>query len=199
MRQTAEVCRFANVLKRNKIRKATASAYLSADNSGSGYRGCWPGARIGVHSVVFGGFSAEVHFAIAIADSGAIAVTGSGRQLLARRHRPLKRTWTQEPRHQFSIKRDCVSPDRKMTPDDEGRDVWWHRELEYVNADCPPSALDSEHPLYILGTERSTRKPKGVLAHKPARVIGRIYSTAKYVPRSSRDDDVFWCTLMSVG
>ena len=39
---------------------------------------------------------------------------------------------------------------------EEGRDVWWHRELEYVDANCPPAPLDSEHPLYILYTSGST-------------------------------------------
>src|SRR5205807_1759167 len=46
---------------------------------------------------------------------------------------------------------------------EEGRDVWWHRELEYVDANCEPIAVDSEHPLYILYTSGSTGKPKGIL------------------------------------
>src|SRR5262249_61666214 len=46
---------------------------------------------------------------------------------------------------------------------EEGRDVWWHRELEYVDATCPPAALDSEQPLYLLYTSGSTGKPKGIL------------------------------------
>jgi len=45
----------------------------------------------------------------------------------------------------------------------EGRDLWWHRELEYVQADCPAEKLDSEAPLFILYTSGSTGKPKGIL------------------------------------
>ncbi len=46
---------------------------------------------------------------------------------------------------------------------EEGRDVWWHRELEYVDADCPAAKMDSEAPLFILYTSGSTGKPKGIL------------------------------------
>ena len=63
---------------------------------------------------------------------------------------------------------------------EEGRDVWWHRELEYVDANCPPTPLDSEHPLYILYTSGSTGKPKGFCT-RPAVICVGIYSTTKYV------------------
>ena len=63
---------------------------------------------------------------------------------------------------------------------EEGRDVWWHRELEYVDANCPAGALDSEHPLYILYTSGSTGKPKGILHTTGGYLVG-VYSTTKYV------------------
>jgi acetyl-CoA synthetase len=75
---------------------------------------------------------------------------------------------------------------------EEGRDVWWHRELEYVSANCEPVALDSEHPLYILYTSGSTGKPKGILHTTGGYLLG-IYSTMKYV-FDVRDEDLFWCT-----
>ena len=75
---------------------------------------------------------------------------------------------------------------------EEGRDVWWHRELEYVDANCPPVPLDSEHPLYILYTSGSTGKPKGILHTTGGYLVG-IYSTMKYV-FDIRDEDIFWCT-----
>ena len=75
---------------------------------------------------------------------------------------------------------------------EEGRDVWWHRELEYVDANCPPAPLDSEHPLYILYTSGSTGKPKGILHTTGGYLVG-VYSTTKYV-FDIRDDDIFWCT-----
>jgi acetyl-CoA synthetase len=74
----------------------------------------------------------------------------------------------------------------------EGRDVWWHRELEYVNADCPAERLDSEHPLYILYTSGSTGKPKGVL-HTTAGYLMGVYLTMKYV-FDLKEDDTYWCT-----
>src|SRR5438128_1550750 len=75
---------------------------------------------------------------------------------------------------------------------EEGRDVWWHRELEYVGANCEPVALDSEHPLYILYTSGSTGKPKGILHTTGGYLLG-IYSTMKYV-FDVREEDLFWCT-----
>jgi len=48
---------------------------------------------------------------------------------------------------------------------EEGRDVWWHREMEYVTADCPAEPLDSEHPLFILYTSGSTGKPEVIPLH----------------------------------
>ena len=75
---------------------------------------------------------------------------------------------------------------------EEGRDVWWHRELEYVDANCPPAPLDSEHPLYILYTSGSTGKPKGILHTTGGYLVG-IYCTTKYV-FDIRDEDIFWCT-----
>ena len=75
---------------------------------------------------------------------------------------------------------------------EEGRDVWWHRELEYVDANCPPVAVDSEHPLYILYTSGSTGKPKGILHTTGGYLVG-IYSTTKYV-FDLREEDIYWCT-----
>src|SRR3989442_912564 len=75
---------------------------------------------------------------------------------------------------------------------EEGRDVWWHRELEYVDANCAPAPLDSEHPLYLLYTSGSTGKPKGILHTTGGYLVG-VYSTMKYV-FDIRDEDIFWCT-----
>jgi acetyl-CoA synthetase len=187
-----EVCRFANVLKRNKIRKGDrVIIYLpTIPEAAIAMLAC---ARIGaVHSVVFGGFSAE-SIRDRIADSGAIAVITADGSYRRGGIVPLKKNVDESLRGTTSIKRVIVF--RRTGNDvhiEEGRDVWWHRELEYVNADCPPTALDSEHPLYILYTSGSTGKPKGVLHTTGGYLVG-IYSTAKYV-FDLRDDDVFWCT-----
>ncbi|MEP6709809.1 MAG: AMP-binding protein, partial [Verrucomicrobiota bacterium] len=175
-----EVCRFANVLKRNKIRKGDrVIIYLpTIPEAAIAMLAC---ARIGaVHSVVFGGFSAE-SIRDRIADSGAIAVITADGSYRRGAIVPLKKNVDDALRGTTPIKRVIVF--RRTGNDvhiEEGRDVWWHRELEYVNADCPPTALDSEHPLYILYTSGSTGKPKGVLHTTGGYLVG-IYSTAKYV------------------
>ena len=58
---------------------------------------------------------------------------------------------------------------------EEGRDVWWHREMEYVDANCPAEPLDSEHPLYILYTSGSTGKPKGILHTTGGYLLGDLF------------------------
>jgi len=187
-----EVCRFANVLKRNKIKKGDRIIiYLpNIPETAIAMLAC---ARIGaVHSVVFGGFSSD-SIRDRITDSGAIAVvTADGA------HRrgaivPLKKNVDDALRGRTSIKRVIVF--RRAGNEihmEEDRDVWWHRELEYVDANCPPTPLGSEHPLYLLYTSGSTGKPKGILHTTGGYLVG-VYSTMKYV-FDIRDEDIFWCT-----
>jgi acetyl-CoA synthetase len=187
-----DVCRFANVLKRNKIRKGDrVIIYLpTIPEAAIAMLAC---TRIGaVHSVVFGGFSAD-SIRDRIADSGAVAVITADGSYRRGAIVPLKKNVDDALRGGTSIKRVIVF--RRAGNDihiEEGRDVWWHRELEYVDAHCPPVAVDSEHPLYILYTSGSTGKPKGILHTTGGYLVG-IYSTMKYV-FDVRDDDVFWCT-----
>ena len=187
-----EVCRFANVLKRNKIRKGDrVIIYLPAiPEAAIAMLAC---TRIGaIHSVVFGGFSAD-SIRDRIADCGATAVitadAGYRRGALV----PLKHNVDQALKDKTTVKRVIVF--RRAgndIPIEEGRDVWWHRELQYVDANCPPAALDSEHPLYILYTSGSTGKPKGILHTTGGYLVG-IHATTKYV-FDLREDDIFWCT-----
>ena len=187
-----EVCRFANVLKRNKIRKGDrVIIYLPAiPEAAIAMLAC---TRIGaIHSVVFGGFSAD-SIRDRIADCGATAVitadAGYRRGALV----PLKHNVDQALKGKTTVKRVIVF--RRAgndIPIEEGRDVWWHRELQYVDANCPPAALDSEHPLYILYTSGSTGKPKGILHTTGGYLVG-IHATTKYV-FDLREDDIFWCT-----
>ena len=187
-----DVCRFANVLKRNKIRKGDrVIIYLpTIPEAAIAMLAC---TRIGaVHSVVFGGFSAD-SIRDRIADSGAVAVITADGSYRRGAIVPLKKNVDDALRGGTSIKRVIVF--RRAGNDihiEEGRDVWWHRELEYVDAHCPPVAVDSEHPLYILYTSGSTGKPKGILHTTGGYLVG-IYSTMKYV-FDLRDDDVYWCT-----
>src|SRR5213595_1680489 len=187
-----EVCRFANVLKRNNIKKGDrVIIYLpNIPEAAIAMLAC---ARIGVvHSVVFGGFSAD-SIRDRIADSGAIAVVTADGAYRRGGIVQLKKNVDDALRKSTSVKRVIVF--RRAGNDihmEEGRDVWWHRELEYVNANCPPTSLDSEHPLYLLYTSGSTGKPKGILHTTGGYLVG-VYSTMKYV-FDIRDEDIFWCT-----
>ena len=187
-----EVCRFANVLKRNKIRMGDrVIIYLpTIPEAAIAMLAC---ARIGaVHSVVFGGFSAD-SIRDRIADSGAIALITADGSYRRGAIVPLKNNVDHALSGGTSVKRVIVLKRAgNEIHMEEGRDVWWHRELEYVGADCEPVALDSEHPLYILYTSGSTGKPKGILHTTGGYLLG-IYSTMKYV-FDVRDEDLFWCT-----
>jgi acetyl-CoA synthetase len=74
----------------------------------------------------------------------------------------------------------------------EGRDLWWHRELEYVDANCPAEKMDSEAPLFILYTSGSTGKPKGILHTTGGYLLGAKLTT-KYV-FDLQEEDIYWCT-----
>ena len=188
-----EVCRFANVLKRNGIKKGErVIIYMPMiPEAAIAMLAC---ARLGItHSVVFGGFSAESIFD-RITDSGAVAVITADGGYRRGSIVPLKHNVDEALRRgQTRVRRVIVF--RRAGNDihiEEGRDVWWHRELEYVNAECPPVPLDSEHPLFILYTSGSTGKPKGILHTTGGYLVG-AYVSSKYV-FDLREDDIYWCT-----
>src|SRR5206468_3685108 len=187
-----EVCLFANVLKLNNIKKGDrAIIYLpNIPEAAIAMLAC---ARIGaVHSVVFGGFSSD-SIRDRITDSGAIAVITADGAYRRGGIVPLKKNVDEALRDGTSIKRVIVF--RRAGNDihiEEGRDVWWHRELQYVDAKCPAEKMDSEAPLFILYTSGSTGKPKGILHTTGGYLLGAKL-TAKYV-FDLRDEDVYWCT-----
>jgi len=187
-----EVCKFANVLKRNGVRKGDrVLIYMPLIPEASvAMLAC---ARIGaVHSVVFGGFSSD-SIRDRLADSGAkVVVTADGGfrrgQIVT-----LKQNVDHAIKGNSEIRKVIVF--RRANLDihiEEGRDVWWHREMEYVDADCPAEGFDSEHPLFILYTSGSTGKPKGIL-HTSGGYLTGTYATTKYI-FDLREDDVYWCT-----
>ncbi len=151
-------------------------------------------ARIGaVHSVVFGGFSAE-SLRDRINDAQAVAlITADGGyrrgQLL-----PLKRyadeaiVETPSIKHCIVVRRESESAISLRA----GRDHWWHELLERASPACEPEAMDSEDLLFILYTSGTTGKPKGIV-HTTGGYLTQVASTTRYV-FDLRDDDVFWCT-----
>jgi acetyl-CoA synthetase len=195
-----EVCRFANVLKRNGIRKGDRIIiYLPmVPEAAIAMLAC---TRIGaVHSVVFGGFSAQ-SVADRIFDCQAKMVITCDGGFRRGAVVPLKKNVDDalvlkdaEGRH-LAKTIDKVIVLRRANNEvhfTEGRDVWWHRELDYVDADCPAEKMDAEANLFILYTSGSTGKPKGILHTTGGYLLGAKLTT-KYV-FDLQDADVFWCT-----
>jgi acetyl-CoA synthetase len=187
-----EVCRFANVLKRNDIARGDRIIiYLPmVPEAAIAMLAC---ARIGAtHSVVFGGFSAQA-LIDRIHDCGAkMVITADGgyrRGTIV----PLKKNVDDALPQCPSVTRVIVlrRTGSEVTMH-EGRDFWWHQELERVDANCPAEKLDSEHPLFILYTSGSTGKPKGVLHTTGGYLLG-VCLTTKYV-FDLKEHDTYWCT-----
>ncbi len=187
-----EVCVLANILKRNGAKKGDrVIIYLPhIPEAAIAMLAC---ARIGaVHSVIFGGFS-STSIRDRIEDCGATLVVTADAGYRRGQTVTLKQNVDQALEGATTVKRVIVF--RRAGLDihiQEGRDVWWHREAEYVSADCPAVALDSEHPLFILYTSGSTGKPKGILHTTAGYLLGAVITT-KYV-FDLKENDTYWCT-----
>jgi acetyl-CoA synthetase len=195
-----EVCRFANVLKRHGLKRGDrVLIYLPmVPEAAIAMLAC---ARVGaVHSVVFGGFSAQ-SVGDRIQDSQArLVITADGgfrRGIVV----PLKQNVDEaltlkDAQGELLAKTiEKVIVLRRAGNDvgfQAGRDLWWHEEIAQEHAHCPAEKLDSEAPLFILYTSGSTGKPKGIL-HTTAGYLLYAKLTSKYV-FDLRAEDVYWCT-----
>jgi len=150
-------------------------------------------ARIGaVHSVVFGGFSAEALRDRIIDAQARVLITADGGY---RRGQivPLKRDADEAVKgaptieHVVVFKRGEFQVHMK-----EGRDHWWHRLVDGVSDQCWPEPIDSEELLFTLYTSGTTGKPKGIV-HTTGGYLTGVYATSKWV-FDLKEDDVFWCT-----
>ena len=187
-----EVCKFANVLKALGVRKGDrVTLYLPMlPELAVAMLAC---ARIGaIHSVVFGGFSAE-SLRDRINDQKAkVLVTADGGW---RRGNivPLKQISDEALEQTPSIEQVVVV---KRTGSEvktrNGRDRWWHDLMKDAPAHCPPEKMDAEDPLYILYTSGTTGKPKGILHTTGGYLVG-VYATSKWI-FDLKDEDVYWCT-----
>jgi len=152
-------------------------------------------ARIGaIHSVVFGGFSADAlrDRMLDCESTFLICADGyyrSGRVIRSKDNADEALESCPKVKDVIVVKRADIRVNME-----EGRDYWWQDEIgaEDIKPYCEPEVMDAEDPLFILYTSGSTGKPKGVL-HTQAGYLLFCYQTAKWV-FDIKDEDTYWCT-----
>jgi len=187
----AEVCRLANALRANGVRKGDrVTIYLPMiPEAAFSMLAC---ARIGaIHSVVFGGFSPD-SLAGRIQDCDSSVVITADEGLRGGKTVPLKANVDDAIARCPGVSRVLVVRRTggavKMK---DGRDIWYHDAIAAADPDCPPEPMSAEDPLFILYTSGSTGKPKGVL-HTTGGYLVWASMTHDYV-FDYRPGEVFWC------
>ena len=191
-----KVCQFANVLKNNGVKKGDrVCIYMPmVPELAIAVLAC---ARIGaIHSVVFGGFSAQ-SIADRILDAQCNLVITSDGAHRGNKEIPLKSVIDDALVQCGCIKRVIVlTRTRTAVSMIKGRDVWWEDEVRKVetqgNPVCPAEVMEAEDPLFILYTSGSTGKPKGVVHTCGGYMVFTNYSFVnvfQYQP-----GDVYFCT-----
>jgi acetyl-CoA synthetase len=190
----AEVCKFANTLKNLGVVKGDRVAiYMPMiPEAAVAMLAC---ARIGaVHSVVFGGFSPD-SLAGRIADSTAKVIVTADEGVRGGKKIPLKANVDAALERPGTNSVETVIVVRRTgsaVPMQSPRDRYYHVLMEGQSADCPPTPVEAEHPLFILYTSGSTGKPKGVLHTSGGYLVYASYTHELVF--DLREDDVYWCT-----
>ena len=192
----SEVSRFANVLKGMGLKRGdTVAIYMPmVPELAMAVLAC---ARLGiVHSVVFGGFSAEsIRDRVNDAKSKAVITMDGGYR--RGKFLPLKQTVDEGVKdcatcaHVLVLQRHPGKPDAACAMQ-AGRDVWYHEAAAKVTDQCEAVQQEANEMLFLLYTSGSTGKPKGIM-HSVGGYMVHAYSTNKYV-FDLRGDDLFWCT-----
>jgi acetyl-CoA synthetase len=186
------VCRFANVLKARGLKPGDrAIIYMPmVPEAAVAMLAC---ARLGIiHSVVFGGFSAEALKARIRDLEASVVITADGGWRRGKEIR-LKQA-VDEALPECPTVRDVIVCRRTGAPTrmQSGRDYWWHELEESASEVCPAEPLDSEAPLYVLYTSGTTGQPKGIL-HTTGGYLLQCVTTMKWV-FDLREEDTYWCT-----
>jgi len=187
-----DVCKFANVLKTQGVKKGDrVCIYLPMiAEAATVMLAC---TRIGaVHSIVFGGFSAEsLKDRILDADCKYVVCADEGYR--GGKTIPIKANVDKAAASCPRLEKVIVIKNSSGSIDwHEQRDIWYHEAMSEASADCPAEEMDAEDPLFILYTSGSTGKPKGVL-HTTGGYLLYAAMTHKYV-FDYHDGDIYWCT-----
>jgi acetyl-CoA synthetase len=151
-------------------------------------------ARIGaIHSVVFGGFSAEALLS-RIQDADAKLVITSDGGFRKGAAFALKPAVDEALKGATNVERVLVvKRTGQATEWVEGRDIWWHDVVDRQSSTHTPQFFESEHPLFILYTSGTTAKPKGIF-HTTGGYLTQVAYTHKMVFDLKPESDIYWCT-----
>lgn len=187
------VCKFANILKRNGVKRGdrvtiympmipeTAFAMLACSRIGA------------MHSVIFGGFAPD-SIANRILDCESDFVITADEGLRATKVIPLKKNVDEALTKTPGVRKVLVvrHTGHSGVAMQSGRDIWYHDELPLVDDKCEPEHMGAEDPLFLLYTSGSTGKPKGVL-HTTGGYLLFASMTHEYV-FDLKENDIYWCT-----
>ncbi|GGC51071.1 acetyl-coenzyme A synthetase [Pedobacter quisquiliarum] len=187
-----QVCRFANVLKKNGVKKGDRICiYMPmVPELAVAVLAC---ARIGaVHSVIFGGFSAQ-SIADRINDAKCKLVITADGSFRGNKQIQLKEVIDDALIGCPTVEKVIVLTNTR-TPVSmiKGRDIWWEDEVKLVDANCPAEEMDAEDMLFILYTSGSTGKPKGVVHTVGGYMVYAGYTFTNVF--NYQPDEVFFCT-----